>query len=218
MKYFIYISVIFASFLVVPALTEASGSEFNFSLGLNSKEKVEVIKLQQFLINQGYLKFEATGNFLSMTKTAVQAFQKSEGIDTTGFFGPLTRAAANKKIGLVSNINDKPVAFVGVKSVEKSSGILAAVFMSKTRKINWQTNGYPAGVGVDINLIKKQNSDPVTFTFVRQILKDTPNDGTETWVPQNGESGDDLYIEVTCSKTYQFKTGCQIQGEPVKAF
>lgn len=57
----------------------------------------DVLKLQQFLTDQGLYSGPVTGNFLSMTSAAVQAFQIKEGIaPVTGYFGPLSRTRANE--------------------------------------------------------------------------------------------------------------------------
>jgi len=41
-----------------------------------------------------------TGNFLTLTEAAVIRYQASKGIIQTGYFGPLTRAAANTDLGV----------------------------------------------------------------------------------------------------------------------
>lgn len=56
----------------------------------------EVTALQKKLIGLGLLYGQATGYFGQLTKKAVQAFQKSKGLEQVGFTGPGTRAALNK--------------------------------------------------------------------------------------------------------------------------
>ena len=58
----------------------------------------EVKCLQTFLKNQGvsiYPEGLITGNFGSLTKTAVIRFQAKYGISQTGYVGPITRAKIN---------------------------------------------------------------------------------------------------------------------------
>src|SRR3989338_4233180 len=74
----------------------------------------------------------------------------------------------------------------------------------------------PTDVGVNINLIRKISDSPNQFVIVRAITTDTPNDGQETWIPQDGENTSDLYVEVTCLNTYQFTAGCSIFDGAVK--
>jgi peptidoglycan hydrolase-like protein with peptidoglycan-binding domain len=62
----------------------------------------EVRCLQEFLKSRGpeiYPEGLVTGNFLSLTLAAVKRYQASKGLIQTGYFGPLTRAAANKDLG-----------------------------------------------------------------------------------------------------------------------
>ncbi|MEK9195316.1 MAG: peptidoglycan-binding domain-containing protein, partial [Patescibacteria group bacterium] len=56
----------------------------------------DVSNLQEFLIDQGFLKGVQTGNYFLLTRKAVQQFQSSHNLRPTGYFGPLTRAVANK--------------------------------------------------------------------------------------------------------------------------
>lgn len=92
----------------------------------------------------------------------------------------------------------------------------ASAVLAGAKNITWQTSNYPSGVGVNINLLKKVSDSPREFVNVRTIAKDTPNDGQESWTPKTGETGDDLYIEITCSSTYQFNAGCKLGGDVLK--
>lgn len=89
-----------ATVAVVPApLTTYSSSNttavFKSFLTMGSRG-AEVTALQQKLIALGLLSRQSTGYFGSLTKKAVQAFQKSKGIEPVGYVGPGTRAALNK--------------------------------------------------------------------------------------------------------------------------
>ena len=69
--------------------------------GINSSEKVKC--LQQFLKSKGesiYPEGIVSGNYLSLTTLAVKRYQALKGISQTGYFGPLTRTAANADLGL----------------------------------------------------------------------------------------------------------------------
>ena len=78
----------------VPIKTSAS-YVFKSFLTVGSRG-TEVTALQQKLIALGLLSVQATGYFGQLTKKAVQAFQKSKGLEQVGFIGPGTRAALNK--------------------------------------------------------------------------------------------------------------------------
>ena len=61
----------------------------------------EVRCLQEFLKSRGleiYPEGIVSGNYLSLTVEAVKRYQASKEIIQTGYFGPLTRAAANKEL------------------------------------------------------------------------------------------------------------------------
>ncbi len=75
----------------VPVMVSAA---FDQNLKYGSKGQA-VIELQNFLIKQGYLVSEPTGNYYTLTQNAVMAFQKAYNISPiSGYFGPLTRAKA----------------------------------------------------------------------------------------------------------------------------
>lgn len=55
----------------------------------------EVNELQEYLIANGFLTTQSTGNFYSLTRKAVVAYQTSVRLPATGFVGPLTRGLIN---------------------------------------------------------------------------------------------------------------------------
>lgn len=208
MKKIIYASLLLCAIVLAPAMTNAQSATdtFSVSLGYGSTNTAEVKKLQSLLIDLGFLKASATGGYFGLTQKAVQAFQTAHGIEATGYFGPLTRAAANTAVVATASGNANQISNVSLSS---SSSNAAGVILSGSKTVTWQTQGYPAGVGVNINLIRKMTVGSTTqYVLVRQLAKDTPNDGKETWIPQANETSKDLYVEVTCSTTYNFKGPC----------
>ncbi|MEQ1500166.1 MAG: peptidoglycan-binding domain-containing protein [Parcubacteria group bacterium] len=196
--------------------TIASADTFNTSLSYGSTNTVEVTKLQDFLFSLGYLKVPSTGAFFSLTKKAVTDFQVAENISpASGYFGPMTRAVANRK-ALTMSATPQLRASVSTRSVQTSNSNTATVGLANSRTITWQTTNYPANAGVNINLVRKTSQSPRTFSIVRSISVDTTNDGQETWIPRSGDLTGDVYIEVTCSNSYKFQGGCQLDGEPMK--
>jgi len=202
----------FVVVLAVASSVSAQTSNFNVSLTTGSTNKAEVLKLQQFLFDNGFLKVAPTGNFLGLTKKAVIEFQVANGITpAAGYFGPLTRASANAKFASASGSG----ATVSVQGISRNTNAAATV-LANQRTVTWQTSNYPQGVGVNINLLQKSSGTPSTFTLVRSIAKDTANDGTQTFTLQSSELGNDIYVEVTCSSTYQFKSGCSLGSAVTK--
>ncbi|MCL9972049.1 MAG: serine protease [Candidatus Pacebacteria bacterium] len=92
-----YISRVLAGLLFVGVLAGApliSWAKIDSNLQFGSKG-AQVVELQKFLIEKGYLNGQATGNYFGLTRQAVIAFQRASGISQTGFVGPLTRAKIN---------------------------------------------------------------------------------------------------------------------------
>lgn len=86
------------------------------------------------------------------------------------------------------------------------SGVSIEAGVSQT--IRWTSSDYPAGVGVNINLLRQVSTNPSKFEFVKTIKKDTPNDGQEVWTPSAGDKGTNLVIQVSCSQSFVFADGC----------
>lgn len=192
---------------------QSSSATFNVSLNYGSSLKQEVLKLQNFLINLGYLNTSATGLYLSMTQKAVVDFQKAEGIvPASGYFGPLTRAVANNKLVVTDSEVKASISTVLVMN----PGNAATALLSNYKTVTWKTANYPKNVGVNINLLRKVSESPQAFVLIRNIANNTLNDGSETWIPENIEKGDDVYIEITCSNTYSFKNGCELSNNLAK--
>ena len=69
-------------------LFEAASAGEIYAIGAKGEE---VKKIQQKLIDLGFLKISApTGNYQEQTKQAVEAFQKSKGLEVDGIVGPTT--------------------------------------------------------------------------------------------------------------------------------
>ncbi len=82
--------------MLVPSLVFAS-----FDVNLKYGAKGDVVKeLQDFLIEQGVMTGNSTGNFYSVTLRAVKAFQTANNLPSTGFFGSMSRARANQLLAL----------------------------------------------------------------------------------------------------------------------
>ncbi len=84
-----------------PTTSNPTSGSLKTDFGVGSKGS-EVIILQSFLEAKGFLKMPpgvAKGSFGNLTKIALQAYQKSQGINSTGYVGPKTRAAINSTFG-----------------------------------------------------------------------------------------------------------------------
>ena len=83
-------------FIFTFSIFNFSYAAYDIDLKLNSSG-LSVIELQNFLIDKGYLKATANGNYGPATTKAVKNFQKKNKIKQTGTFGPGTRTAAKKE-------------------------------------------------------------------------------------------------------------------------
>ena len=84
---------------------------FQRNLSYNLSNDKDVRALQMFLKDKGYFSGELTGNYYNITIQAVKNFQVVNGIESTGFVGPLTRVALNRQIGIMGGeqiINNNP--------------------------------------------------------------------------------------------------------------
>ena len=82
---------------------------FTYNLAYGMQGDTEVGALQSLLISHGYLSIAApTNNFGGLTLAAVKQYQSANGINPTGFVGPLTRASLN---GLMSGAGNSVTLF-----------------------------------------------------------------------------------------------------------
>jgi hypothetical protein len=82
--------------LPMPGVVLPAG-KFMFNKNLTSGNRnSDVTELQKVLVSLGLLKAEPNGIFGPQTLAAVRKYQASNGLPTTGFVGPQTRAALNK--------------------------------------------------------------------------------------------------------------------------
>jgi len=115
-------SFLLVTIIIVPAFTFAS-IDANLKYGARGPE---VIELQEFLIANGFLSGPATGNFYSLTRQAVIAYQQSVGLSVSGFVGPLTRAQINKALAEGdASTSGAEIAETGTTSAPKQTDQIA---------------------------------------------------------------------------------------------
>lgn len=183
-------------FVQLVALTQgAQAASFTSYLGYGMAGNAEVVKLQQFLAEKGFFKEAPTGNFYGITERALMAYQKSVGIDATGYFGPLTMARVNAELA--------------------TGEVAGATTVRGTEKVTWNTGDYPKGALISLHLIKKISNDPARFELVRMLTPQTVNDGVEYWSPMAEDGVGEFYIEVACAESYQLQGSCSARIEPL---
>ena len=130
---------------------------------------VAVSELQEFLIDQGVLKGQSTGNFYTLTLKAVKAFQKIQGINPqSGYFGPVTRKAANEI--LTGQLSD---------SEGNATTSQQATDLSQQQNSTSWPSGIPKVVILPNGAVIKFNSDGTVVSYTAppvsvQIVPTTP--------------------------------------------
>ena len=128
-------SAILLAFLLLPSI--AFGATFNHNLSLGTTG-TDVSSLQQFLTDENLYTGPITAKFGPLTFSALIKFQAEEGLTTTGFFGPSTRADANAILdahpdwttnltspGYYNNVNGNQVLRPGYSSNGTPAGATA---------------------------------------------------------------------------------------------
>lgn len=116
----------------------------------------EVVELQEFLADKGFLTSSASGNFFSLTRKAVIAYQTSLGLPATGYVGPMTRTEINKDLAASDAVSAQgEVSETGTTTpvvVAQKDGALAKQVadlnakIEEQKNIQAQTNAYLAQV------------------------------------------------------------------------
>ena len=179
---------------LVPAFALAENISFNTSLSYGMKNNADVVRLQQYLTAQGFYSGPVTGNYLTLTRSAVQKFQSANGLPSTGYFGPLSRAKVNSGANVATFTLMTP-----------ASGALLQENVPVV--IRWESQNYSSQSPVNIVLMKKVSDNPNTYELVKTIVANTPNDGGEIWVPTKNEVGSAFKIQIGCGSTGN-QNGC----------
>lgn len=122
------------------ASAAASGS-ITADFGLGAKGS-NVSSLQSILEAKGFLKMPAgvsKGTYGALTRSAVQAYQKSKGISQTGYIGPLTRASLNADLGVSALV--APAAAAAAAAPSASAAANASANASFNRDLETGSRG-----------------------------------------------------------------------------
>jgi len=159
--------------LLLPGIAFAS---FDTNLKYGSKGS-SVIELQEFLVDQGCLVSEATGNFYSLTLRAVKCFQSAHALPVTGYFGPMSRAVANDMlVAETASSTEEEVATVGaVVPVITPAPVMAepAPVATTTTIIQYITYNTPAPAPVVTQPVVVQSPAPAVV-HPRLYMGDNP--------------------------------------------
>jgi peptidoglycan hydrolase-like protein with peptidoglycan-binding domain len=122
-------------------------SDSGLSLGDGEgNEAVGVRRLQDFLREKGYFKLKSTGYYGKITRAAIIAFQKENGLAQTGEFDAATKAKAHSlSCTTLAKIVKQEVKkeIKEEKKMAQNSGAVTSIAMSVNGpSIAWTANGY----------------------------------------------------------------------------
>lgn len=101
-------SIITIFLLTLALISPASATElFQKDLKYGTTNNSEVKKLQQYLKDKNYYSGPISGNYYSLTRTALMKLQKSYGLKQTGKFDSVTRNRLNKTLALMIEVEDR---------------------------------------------------------------------------------------------------------------
>lgn len=123
-----------------------TNSELSFGDGEGS-EIAQVRRLQDFLREKGYLKIKSTGWFGKLTKSAVIAFQKANGLAQTGDFDSATKDKAHSlnctTLTKVKAEAPKEAPKKEQPKYDDNSGAVSSINMSVNgANVSWNETGY----------------------------------------------------------------------------
>lgn len=112
---------------LVKTIETGQQNSFMTDLAYGMTGSVEVMKLQEFLADEGLYSGPITGNFFSLTMKAVKAFQYREGIaPAAGYFGPKTRARASALLGMQTSASNQQVAIETAQTAAQPAAVSSA--------------------------------------------------------------------------------------------
>ncbi|MDP3729361.1 MAG: peptidoglycan-binding domain-containing protein [bacterium] len=125
----ILLSILLSSSVVFGA------EQFTKDLLYGMRGNADVTRLQQFLTDQGVYSGPISGDFFSLTRDGVQAFQKKKGIEpASGYVGTKTRAVMNARVNSMAKIEalqnfikSLQAKLDAIRAAEKTALIVPAV-------------------------------------------------------------------------------------------
>lgn len=178
--------------LLIPVISFAA-IDANLKYGMRG---TEVQELQEFLIARGFLKGTATGNFYSLTLSAVKNYQTVHTIPATGYVGVMTRGSINKELltetqeAATAEIEEVgtivPIQYVPVASVApaKVIDVVPTVNMGRfTSEVSGMIYGFSFGTGVTTRIAKFECS--LDGKTIWSVVNSNPSSPDEILVAQN---------------------------------
>ncbi|HCC05740.1 TPA: hypothetical protein DEP94_00020 [Candidatus Nomurabacteria bacterium] len=162
----------------------------------------EVMELQEFLIDKGFLKTTPTNFFGLLTLKAVKSYQANTGVSPTGFVGVLTREKINNEIALeLASSNEAEIKETG--TIEQTKLITTLDVCKNIEGI--QTNA-PSGMFLDnLGSCFSQTTNPQPVTQVTNsntgTVSNTQTNSTPN-LPSTQTSSSPIWKEVNFDTPY----------------
>lgn len=165
--------IILLSLLFIPWFASATIST-NLSYGL--RNNADVKQLQEFLIGKSFLAGTATGNFYSLTSSAVKKYQASKNIKPTGSVGMLTRTAINNELASQSLVNNtgtttKTDTTAPTPAPQKTTSDASSALQSQIQSLQQQLTQVQQQSAAQQQIIQQQQ------TAINQIVNPAPVSG-----------------------------------------
>ncbi len=197
--------------LLVLGFTSVSYASVDKNLKYGQRDN-EVMELQEFLIDKGFLKTAPSNYFGLLTLKAVKAYQTSIGVSSTGFVGILTREKINKEINAELLSSNEAEKAEEVTSSSNAQQVNTKPLLTNTKTVTTNVNSVLSNDGIfDTNL-------KIDKLGRKIIITETPNYKTSTVVrakteTSNGSFATGFYYKLTES----FKTESELSEEIKKS-
>lgn len=176
-------------------LNVSASINHNLYYGLTNNQEVK--ELQQFLIDKAIYTGRATGNFFSLTLAAVKKYQKSIGLNGTGFVGSLTRTSINKELASKLQVSGDqitpsptpPSVVIGTPIIFITYPKVGATLVKgRTYIISWTSQNIPTSLTATIRLYRGNLSPSGSISAVITIATDVSiAAGQLSWTIPNNE-------------------------------
>lgn len=158
--------------------------------GESEESRGDVIRLQNFLIEKGYLSIKkSTGYFGKITRVSMMNFQKDSEIEQTGELNTATREKIKNlrcKTAVVNNNKKETVSVESQIKQEIKSAVSKIALSGSGKSVSWKTDGYSKD-GFKIVWSKNINPTYPTRDGDKYIYLSDPNSTSTNLEAFNGE-------------------------------
>lgn len=123
-----------------------SDKDLSLGDGESEESRGDVVRLQNFLIEKGYLSIKkSTGYFGKITRASMMSFQKDSEIDQTGELNTATREKIKNlrcKMAIINNNKKESVTIDEQNKQEIKSAVSKIALSGSGKFVSWKTDGY----------------------------------------------------------------------------